>query len=196
MQVSTEFEVMTDAAGAPPCATQAGLYLHGLLDEPPPVSEMSQAVWQEHQRLLSQARSACASCPLMVDCMYRAVVQVDVSGYVGCTTHEERRMMREMLGITVESEDLDSAAGVRAEGRPLDHDRVLLARATHPGDSLEALAGRLGCSLSTVKRHLRRARHEAGCARTRVRPSDRAAPSVEDVLDCFDSVVEQYRQAS
>jgi len=84
---------------------------------------------------------------------------------------------------------------------------VLAARAAFPDDSLEALAHRLDCSLSTVKRHLRRARKEtapsegSGASGTRTgvagaEPDDRPAPrtpgvpTVDDVLDAFDVVVD------
>jgi len=80
---------------------------------------------------------------------------------------------------------------VRGERRPLDHEAVLAARATYPDDSLESLAHRLDCSLSTIKRHLRRARREAsGSPEPEDRPVPRTAgvPTVDDVLDAFDVV--------
>jgi hypothetical protein len=79
-------------------------------------------------------------------------------------------------------------------------------RAAHPDDSLEALAARLDCSLSTVKRHLRRARREAsapgsvdvavggdasgdaGAGRT---GDSLSGPTVDEVFDAFEAVVEQ-----
>lgn len=33
----------------------------------------------------------CGACPPLPDCLYKAVVQTDVSGYVGCTTPAERK---------------------------------------------------------------------------------------------------------
>lgn len=98
-----------------------------------------------------------------------------------------------MLGVTVESEDLDSAAGVRREGRPIDHDAVLATRSAYPNDSLASIAERLGCSLSTVKRHLRSAREGKvpGSARPKAKRTD--VPALDDVLDCFDAVVESDR---
>jgi AraC-like DNA-binding protein len=59
--------------------------------------------------------------------------------------------------VRVQPEDFDTLAGVIG-GRQIDHTEVLRLRAAHPDESLETLAGRLGCSLSTVKRHLRRER--------------------------------------
>ena len=61
------------------------------------------------------------TCPLLADCLYKAVVQTDVSGYVGCTTPKERVAIRKVLGVKVETEDFDSFAGARggaAAGRP------------------------------------------------------------------------------
>ncbi len=89
---------------------------------------------------------------------------------------------------------------------------MLAARAAFPDDSLEMLANRLDCSLSTVKRHLRRARREqaghavggagtdagadagagadTGAGDDRPRPRTTGVPTVDDVLDAFDDVVE------
>lgn len=180
-----------DASVAPPCAQNRELYGQELLENPPIRSKVTKAVWSEYRMLLDEVREACAGCPLFVDCLYRSVVQVDVSGYVGCTTPRERRQMRRMLGVSVPQEDLDDAAGVRVEGRPLDHDTVLATRRAYPDESFEQLADRLGCSLSTIKRHMRRARQAAEQPRTERTHTE--MPSVDDVLDCFDEVVESDR---
>ena len=179
----------------PECATNPDLFLHPLLDTPPARSKVSRSVWTEYRELLQQARDACASCPLFVDCLYQAVVQVDVAGFVGCTTPRERKQIRSELGVSVAPEDLDAAAGVRGERRPIDHEAVLAVRAAHPDESLEELASRLECSLSTVKRHLRRARREAAgdVEPDRPKPKDPELPTVDDVLDAFDDVVERDR---
>ncbi|HZA05629.1 MAG TPA: helix-turn-helix domain-containing protein, partial [Propionibacteriaceae bacterium] len=49
--------------------------------------------------------------------------------------------------------------------RQVDHDEVVRLRHAHPDESLETIARRLGCSLSTVKRHLRRERRDPGVRR-------------------------------
>ena len=116
----------------PECATNPDLFLHQLLDAPPARSKVTKAVWTEYRDLLQQARDACASCPLFVDCLYAAVAQVDVAGFVGCTTPRERKQIRSELGVSVAPEDLDAAAGVRGERRPIDHEAVLAMRAAHP----------------------------------------------------------------
>lgn len=176
---------------APPCAQNRELYGHRLLEDPPVRSKVTKAVWSEFRTRLTEVREACAGCPLFVDCLYRAVVQVDVSGYVGCTTPRERTRIRRQLGVSVAEENFDDVAGVRPEGRPLNHDTVLAMRRAYPEDSFERLAERLGCSLSTIKRHMRRARSDAESPRAQRRHTE--VPSVDDVLDAFDDVVESDR---
>lgn len=169
-----------------PCSVQTDLYLHPLLEEPPVQYTADKDTWRTYQGLVEQARAQCAACPLLVECLYKAVVQSDISGYVGCTTPKERLKIRRRLGLKLESEDLDGAAGARGTRRPVDPDDVARVRAAYPDDSLEALARRLDCSLSTVKRHLRR-------ARSKPEPRQRTQPSVDQVLDAFDHVVEARR---
>lgn len=182
-----------DDEDVPACASRPDLYLHELLDTPPVQSKVAKALWAEYRARLEEVRNACAACPLFVDCLYRAVVEVDVSGYAGCTTVRERRQIRRMLGVSVQAEDFDALAGVRTEGKPIDHDTVIATRNAFPSDSLESIAERLGCSLSTVKRHLRRARQAAASEKERPKPKRTDVPSVDDVLDCFDAVVEADR---
>jgi Transcription factor WhiB len=172
-------------SGVTACATDLDLYLHPLLEDPPTPATARPDVWEEYQALVARARRACSACALLVECMYKAVVQTDVSGYVGCTTPAERVRMRELLTVEVGAEELDQYAGTRASRQPVNHDDVVRMRAQHPDDSLETIAGRLGCSLSTVKRHLRRARTERAAGRPKVE-----LPSVDAVLDAFDEVVE------
>ncbi len=195
----------------PACATSPELFLHPLLEEPPSDDAApGPAVADELVRLLRRGRDACAACPLFAECLYAAVVHRDVAGFVACTTAAERAGIRAALGVDVADEDLDAVAGVRGERRPLDHEAVLAARAAFPHDSLEALAHRLDCSLSTVKRHLRRARRERAASEGAggngtggtggngpgAGPDDRPAPrtpgvpTVDDVLDAFDVVVD------
>lgn len=141
----------------PACAQRPELFQDPLLEEPP-TTNASAADRRRHAGLVATAASACRGCPLMTACLHRAVVDHDVAGYVGGTTARQRVEIRRRLGIVVEPEDFDTLAGVLGGSRPVDHDEVLRLRAAHPDESLEVLAGRLGCSLSTVKRHLRRER--------------------------------------
>ena len=182
-----------DQVAATPCAMELGLYLHPLLEEPPARSSAPRDTWRAYEALVLAARSSCSTCPLLADCLYKAVVQTDVSGYVGCTTPKERTGIRKLLGITVAAEDFDSFAGARGTRQPVDHEDVLRMRAQHPDESLESIANRLGCSLSTVKRHLRRARNEAG--RTQESQVGRL-PTMDEVFEAFDEVVEGNRARS
>ena len=129
----------------------------------------------------------CAACPLMVDCLYRAVVEMDVSGYVACTTEAERTEMRRTLGIDVTPAPLLTFGAPRVGGGPVSHEAVLTMRQSHPKDTCQQLAERLGCSMSTVKRHLRREREQQ--EETEVQPGRaQRVPTVEEVLDAFDAL--------
>ena len=64
-------------------------------------------------------------------------------------------------------------------------------RAQHPDDSLEQIASRLDCSLSTVKRHLRRARAEAAGTAPGAVAAD--LPTMDEVFEGFEQVVETDR---
>jgi HTH domain len=122
------------------------------------------------------------------DCRYRAVVDVDVSGFVACTTEADRAAIRDSLGIVVDAAPTGSYGPARSGAGPVSHEAVLTARTTHPKDTCQQLAERLGCSTSTIKRHLRRARAEAAQADVQVAPSPRRVPTVDDVLDAFDTL--------
>ena len=56
--------------------------------------------------------------------------------------------------------NFDTLAGVTGRHHQVNHSEVVRLRHAKPDESLEMLAHRLGCSLSTVKRHLRRERRE------------------------------------
>ena len=163
----------------PICVSRAELFLDPLLEQPPignaPASARRRAV-----ALADQATAACQACPLMVDCLYRAVVTYDVSGFVAGTTERQRAEIRRRLGVEVAPEDFDTLAGVSGGHRQVDHTEILRLRRTHPDESLERLAARLGCSLSTVKRHLRKERRNPSSdprsRRRRGRPYERCWP--------------------
>ncbi len=136
----------------PGCATHSTLF-HRL--------ETRASGWREEASLRARAEAICAACPLRAQCLYDAVVRFDVAGFVAGTTPEQRRAIRARVGARVESENLDTAAGVVAGGRPVDGDEVLRLRRSNPDETLEQIAMRLGCSTSTVKRHLRKVRKAA-----------------------------------
>jgi AraC-like DNA-binding protein len=173
---------VSDALPAEPrrraaCLDQTEVFQHPLLEEPPG-SGATAPERREHRRLEQRAADTCRQCPLLADCLYDASVRHDVAGYAGGTTARERARIRTALGIVVAPENLDTLAGVTGGSRPVDHDEVIRLRVTNPDESLERLAQRLGCSLSTVKRHLRRERNGQAAARPAVRPM----PTTAEVL--------------
>ena len=151
-------------APLPRCVELASVFQNPLLEEPPasgaPVPQR-----RRYSTLIARAEQACQDCPLIERCLYAAVVRHDVAGYVGGTTPAERARIRRALRITVSPEDFDTLAGVTGGHGQIDHDEVVWLRHAHPDESLEAIARRLGCSLSTVKRHLRRERRNPGVRR-------------------------------
>jgi AraC-like DNA-binding protein len=157
------------------CVEFASLFQDPLLEEPPNQSAPTE-VCRRFEHLARQAYQVCAACPLLDECLYRAVVHVDVAGYAAATTPRQRTLIRARLKITVDPEDFDTLAGVTGRHRQVDHDEVVRLRHANPHESLEQLARRLGCSLSTVKRHLRRERNNPTPP-----PAQRRAPSRERV---------------
>ena len=153
----------------PACASAPEIFQDPLLEDPPR-GALSKTERERQSRLTAAARATCEGCPLRTECLYQAVVRHDVAGFVAGTTVRQRNEIRRRLGVVVEPEDLDTLAGVVGGSRQVDHDEVLRLRRANPHETLEQLAQRLGCSLSTVKRHLRRERHEPSARRTVSRP--------------------------
>lgn len=147
----------------PACASRPELFLDPALENEP-VASAPARVRREHAALAAEATDVCAACPLLSACLYRAVVEYDVAGFVAGTTERQRGRIRTRLGVSVAPEDLDTLAGVVGGQRTVDHEEVVRLRRAHPDESLDRLARRLGCSLSTVKRHLRRERNEPSAA--------------------------------
>lgn len=143
------------------------------------------AASREDHSLIAQATALCAACPLSAQCLYDAVVRHDVAGFVAGTTPRQRRQIRARLGARVEPENFDSLAGVAGGGRPVDGDEVLRLRRQYPAETLDQLALRLGCSTSTVKRHLRSGRVSKSAERS-ARPRPR--PTTSDVVDAARTV--------
>lgn len=179
--------VMPHLSALPACAVRPELFQDTDLLDPPSRHSTSAAQWREYLAKVESARRRCAACPVLDECLYHAVVEVDIAGYLACTSEEQRREMRRALGIEVADEPL---VGVARSGQgPLDHDAVVQTRAAHPDETYQQLADRLGCSLSTVKRHLRRARANRsvnGWGLTAALPAEK--PSMEEVLDLLDHV--------
>lgn len=117
-------------------------------------------------------------------CRFDAVVKFDVAGYVAGTTPSERRELRRILNVRVAPEDFDSLAGAFTPNRQINHEDVIRLRNANPHDTLERLAERLQCSLSTVKRHLRKARQQG----TKLSAAPAAVPTVAHVTLAAESL--------
>ncbi|OUZ12477.1 hypothetical protein BHE97_01860 [Aeromicrobium sp. PE09-221] len=158
------------------------VYQDEQLLSPPARHESSAEQWRDFQAKRDAAHRRCAGCEVLPECLYQAVVEVDVSGFVACTSERERQRMRRVLGL--DGPLRDSAQDAPRSGGPVDHDVVMAARRAHPDDTSRQLAERLGCSLSTIKRHLRRARENT--SPVPARPA--APPTIAQVLDVFDEL--------
>ncbi|MBC9227117.1 transcription factor WhiB [Aeromicrobium sp. 636] len=166
----------------PPCAMAPAMYQDEILLSPPSRRDVTAEQWRDYQGKKAAAHRRCAGCSVLDDCLYRAVVEVDVSGFLACTSEADRRAMRRELGIEVR---VDSGAygTARVGGGPVDHNEVMGARRAHPDETCRELAERLGCSTSTVKRHLRQERE--GLVESSV-ATVAQKPTMEQVLDAFD----------
>lgn len=161
----------------PSCTEFSELFQHPVLDEGPSAGADTDERRQATM-MVRKARNLCETCPLLRSCLYDAVIKHDVAGFVAQTTQRQRGEIRRRLGVEVAPEDLDTLAGVMSPNRQVNHDEVLRLRRANPDESLETLAHRLGCSLSTIKRHLRRARDDA----ERQQPPATRRPRVEEVV--------------
>jgi hypothetical protein len=176
-----------DDTTTPPCAHEPEVYLDELLHSPPARTDVTEAQWETLTVKQATAHRRCAGCPLMVDCLYRAVVEIDVSGYVACTTEHDRHAIRRQLGIEIQQSSTTAYGAARVGGGPVNHEVVMTARHAYPKDTCHQLAERLGCSTSTIKRHLRRAR-EQKLDVADVPSAPQGRPTVDAVLDCFDQL--------
>lgn len=136
-----------------PCMTYTNVFLHPLLDDSRSCGKDSNR--REQAMLRSQAEKLCAGCPLRADCLTSAVTKFDVSGFVAGTTKRQRQEIRNRLGVVIADDDFDAYAGVNS-GRQFDRNEIHRLRLANPSEPLSTLAARIGCSVSTVKRHLRR----------------------------------------
>ena len=78
----------------PPCAHEPDLF-----EEVAAAASVGASPVPAVTQRLADAHRSCAGCPMLVDCLYRAVVEVDVSGFVACTTEADRAEIRRQLGI-------------------------------------------------------------------------------------------------
>jgi len=171
------------------CVTYSNVFLHPLLDDGS--SPSSRGERREQQMLRSQADKMCAGCPLMAQCLSDAVTRFDVAGYVAGTTKRQRQEIRARLGVQVDPEDFDTFAGVNS-GRQFDRYEIHRIRAANPDQPLSVIASKVGCSVSTVKRHLRRIEAEDGLPRPRVK----ATPSPEAIVAIAQEVKTGIRRSA
>ena len=148
---------MTTIETPTPCVTNPGVFLHPLLDDS--VTPSNRAERREQMSLRARAERMCAECPLFSSCLNDAITKHDVSGFVAGTTKRERNEIRANLDVKVESEDMDTYAGVTS-GRQFDRYEIHRMRTANPDQPLSVIAQKVGCSVSTVKRHLRRIERE------------------------------------
>jgi hypothetical protein len=171
----------------PPCAQSPEAYLDERLLATS-VTTLSAAEREQLNATKAALHRQCAGCPLLVTCLYRAVVEVDVSGYAACTTEYERALIRERLGIEVVRSTLTPYGAPRVGGGPVSHEAVLTSRQAYPKDTCQQLAERLGCSTSTIKRHLRRDRVQRAANAIPDPATEQHRPTIDEVLDAFDAL--------
>lgn len=179
-------EIDRDQKPTTGCIQYASLFQDPLVEEPPRAGAAA-SQRRRYAALADQAAQVCADCPLRRSCLYTAVTEHDVAGIAAGTTQRERAAIRRELEITVEPENFDALAGASPSNRPVDHQEVVRMHRANPGESLDRIADRLGCSLSTVKRHLRQERR-------RTDPSAQPAagtrrPTLSEVMAAAERVV-------
>ena len=167
------------------CVGHADLFLHPLFDEP--TMTLSREQRRTYAMMAVRANRLCEACPMATRCLYQAIVDHDVAGFVAGTTPGQRQAIRARLRWNVAPDSVDRFIGVSSPHQ-IDHDEVVRMRRSCPSETLETIATRMGCSLSTVKRHLRQARDEGRPVPERPRLS-LVPPSVDQVLDARDAVL-------
>lgn len=179
----------------PPCAEAPQMYQDEDLLSPPSRREVTANQWRVFQAKQALAHRRCAGCPVLAECLFHAVVEVDVSGFVACTSEADRRRMRRNLGLSPQLSATSNYGTSRVGGGPVSHEAVMAARRAYPDDTCRQLADRLGCSTSTIKRHLRKAREESASGLVAISKTETTSqPTVEEVLDEFD-MLESSRSA-
>lgn len=185
-------EIDRDQKPTTGCIQYASLFQDPLIEEPPRAGAAA-SQRRRYATLANQAAQICSDCPLRRSCLYTAVAEHDVAGIVAGTTQRERAAIRRDLNITVEPENFDVLAGASPMNRPVDHQEVVRMHRANPGESLDRIADRLGCSLSTVKRHLRQERQWADGADEQQQPGGQQRPTTAQVMAAADRVVTSGR---
>lgn len=174
---------MTVTAAATACIENADLFLDEMLENPTCVE--TSADRRRAQLLTNRATQACLACPIMAQCLTDAVIKHDVTGFCAGTTQRQRQQIRNLLGWRIKSDDLDTYTGLNS-GHQIDHDELIRLHETNPNETLGAIADRLGCSVSTVKRHLRLERRGEITTRPKLAA---VPPSTEQVLQAYRQIV-------
>lgn len=100
------------------CLDLASVFQHPLLEEAATPATARER--HEQRMLVHQAEQACLDCPLMQHCLYRAVVEHEVAGFVAGTTQRQRQEIRARLGVRVNPEDLDAFTGAGRSHHQVD----------------------------------------------------------------------------
>ena len=165
---------MTDQLA--PCVNASNVFLHPLMEDG--ANPNTRAERREQAMLRTQAARLCADCPMLAQCLSDAVVKHEVTGFVAGTTKRQRQEIRARLGVQISNENIDIYAGVNS-GRQFDRQEILRIRQANPDEPLSVIAQKIGCSVSTVKRHLRRIELDSSAP---AEPKTPVVPSPEDVL--------------
>ncbi len=165
-----------------PCVTASNVFLHPLLEDGSTPSSRGER--REQAMLRTQAERLCAGCPMLAQCLTEAVTKHDVAGFVAGTTKRQRQELRGRLGVQLPSDDLDTYAGVNS-GRQFDRHEIHRLRTAHPEQPLSMIAQKIGCSVSTVKRHLRRIEEEGGLP---AKPPAPVMPSADVVVATWEAM--------
>lgn len=136
------------------CVKNAHIFQHPLVEDQPRLVDAKAR--KEQYFMICQAETVCLSCPVFDQCLYQSVAIAEVYGYAAATSQIQRRKIRKLLGLKTPAEDLDQFIGDTRPGRYLPDGEVIHTKKTNPTDSNSAIALRLGCSLSTVKRHIKK----------------------------------------
>lgn len=169
------------------CVRYQNIFLHPLLDDGATPNSRSQR--REQAMVRAQAETLCAQCPRLAACLTDAVAKYDVSGFVAGTTGRQRKEIRARLAVEVAPEDFDSAVGLKS-GRQYDSQEIHRLRTDHPELPLVVIADRIGCSVSTIKRHLRKMQAEGLAWRGPERP----APTPVEVMAVASEVLRATRR--
>ncbi|MGX2993629.1 WhiB family transcriptional regulator [Streptomyces sp. JNUCC 64] len=147
------------AAVPAPCQRRPDVFRHPLLENPPVGSTDLPIQTRRLQALEHAARQLCSSCPVRQECLREAVLQADPGGYAAATTRQDRRLIRQRLGVGTPQgdlavpvdlrhrnpEELDAVLGVLAPVRSTRPDRpgllpVIPSQKTHPPSEVSMTA--------------------------------------------------------